>query len=256
MNSAQDLNVSRDGHIATVILRRPPHNYLDADLMRRLADTFAELDTEDGCRAIVLASEGKAFCAGADFSGAQKNAVDVDPASFYRHAMRLFDGRKPVVAAIQGAAIGAGAGLALVADFRIACPESRFSVNFNRLGFHPGFGLSYTLPRLIGVQKASLLFYTGRRIDGAEAVAMNLADELVNSGEVLARAQELAREIATSAPLAVQSTRQTLREGVAAHVRSVNQRELSVQLEQFRGEDFREGVKAMAERRLPVFHGR
>ena len=256
MTTTHDLTVSHDGHVSTVVFQRPPHNYVDTDLIERLADTFAQLDADDNCRAIVLASEGKSFCAGADFSGAEKKAVNVDPATFYRQAMRLFEGRKPMVAAIHGPAIGAGAGLALVADFRIACPESRFSVNFNRLGFHPGFGLSYTLPRLIGVQKASLLFYTGRRIDGAEAVAMNLADELVNSGEVLTRAQELAKEIATSAPLAVQSTRQTLREGVAEQVRTVNQRELSEQAVQFQTVDFREGVQAMAERRLPLFQGR
>lgn len=256
MTTTHDLTVSHDGHVCTVVFRRPPHNYVDTDLIERLADTFAQLDADDNCRAIVLASEGKSFCAGADFSGAEKKAVNVDPVTFYRQAMRLFDGRKPIVAAIHGAAIGAGAGLALIADFRIACPESRFSVNFNRLGFHPGFGLSYTLPRLIGAQKASLLFYTGRRINGAEAVAMNLADELVNSDVVRTRAQELAKEIATSAPLAVQSTRQTLREGVAEQVRAVNQRELAVQAMEFQTADFREGVQAMAERRLPIFHGR
>ena len=252
----QDLSVSHDGHVATVTLKRPPHNYVDADLMERLADTLALLDTDANCRAIVLASVGKAFCAGADFNGAGSKAVDVNPASFYLQAMRLFETRKPIVAAIHGPAIGAGVGLALIADFRIACPQTRFSVNFNRLGFHPGFGLSATLPRLIGVQKASLLFYTGRRIDGAEAVAMHLADELVETEQVLIRAQELAQEIAASAPDAVQSTRMTLRAGYAQEVRAINQRELALQAVQFQSEDFKEGVKAMAERRLPVFYGR
>ena len=245
--------VSQDGHVATVIIRRPPYNYANTDMIRRLADLFAGLDAQTDCRAIVLASEGKAFCAGADFSRDSEGAAGIDPALFYHQAMRLFDGRKPIVAAVHGAAIGAGAGLALVADFRIVCPETRFSFNFNRLGFHPGFGLSYTLPRLIGMQKASLLFYTGRRIDGTEAMRIGLADDVVARHDVLLHAQQLAGEIAASAPMAVQSTRQTLHKDLAEQVRRVNARELDVQLKQFGSADFQEGVRAMAERRLPVF---
>jgi enoyl-CoA hydratase/carnithine racemase len=161
-----------------------------------------------------------------------------------------------MVAAIQGAAIGAGAGLALVADFRVACPASRFSVNFNRLGFHPGFGLSATLPRLVGQQMAARLFYIGERIDGERMLQLGLADELAADDQVLARAQAFAQEIALSAPLAVQSTRETLRQGLADQVAAVNAREVVLQREQFATEDFREGVAAATERRAPRFMGR
>jgi enoyl-CoA hydratase/carnithine racemase len=198
-----------------------------------------------------LASVGKSFCAGADFSGTADK-----PEVFYGQAMRLFEYEKPIVAAVHGAAIGGGVGLALVADFRVACPSARFSVNFNRLGIHPGFGLTVTLPRLIGMQRASLLFYTGRRIDGNEAFAMNLVDELVAEDAVLRRAQELAGEIAASAPLAVQSTRHSLRLNLAAEIRAMNRREQAEQMIQQGTMDFKEGVRAMAERRLPVFAGR
>lgn len=252
MSAASSLALTRDGHVATLTLQRPPHNFVDAALMGELADRFAELDADADCRAVVLAAQGKSFCAGADFN----SGPALDPGALYRQAMRLFDNRKPVVAAVHGAAIGAGVGLALVADFRVGCEAARFSVNFNRLGFHPGFGLSRTLPRLIGLQQASLLFYTGRRIGGAEALDIGLVDELAPASEVLARAQALAREIAESAPLAVQGTRETLRAELAREVRALNQRELAQQEVQFRSEDFREGVKAMSERRLPVFHGR
>lgn len=255
-SSPSFVSQSRDGHVVTLTLRRPPHNFVDASTMRELADAFAALDADADCRAVVLAAEGKSFCAGADFSGVPSGGDAMDPADFYVHAMRLFDNHKPVVAAVHGAAVGAGVGLALAADFRVTCVEARFSVNFNRLGFHPGFGLSHTLPRLIGEQKASMLFYTGRRIDGAEALAIGLADELVAAGGVLARAQALAGEIAESAPLAVQSTRATLRAGFAHEVRAINQRELAEQQVQFKSEDFREGVKAMAEHRTPRFIGR
>ncbi|SPS00646.1 enoyl-CoA hydratase/isomerase family protein [Cupriavidus taiwanensis] len=256
MSSDADIHVTRDGHVARVVLSRPPHNFVDAEVMRRLADTLLALDDDHHCRAIVLASGVGAFCAGADFSGAAQGEVASDPAAFYVHAMKLYRNRKPIVAAVAGAAIGAGLGLALVADFRVTCAEARFSANFNRLGFHPGFGLSLTLPQLVGQQQAALLFYTGRRISGTEAAGIGLADELVARDEVEARAMALAQEIAASAPLAVETTRATLRDGLADRIAEVNRRELAIQRDQFRSEDFREGVAAMAARRAPVFRRR
>jgi enoyl-CoA hydratase/carnithine racemase len=157
---------------------------------------------------------------------------------------------------VQGAAVGGGLGLALVADFRVTCQEARFSANFNRLGFHPGFGLTATLPRLVGVQQAALLFYTGRRIPGDEAVRIGLADVLVSLAEVRGAAQSLALEIAQSAPLAVTSTRETVRRGLCDAIETATERELVEQDWLRRTEDFKEGIKAMAERRLPDFQGR
>lgn len=246
--------LARDGHVAQIDISRPPHNFVDVDVMRQLADVLLQLDDDESCRAIVLASGVGAFCAGADFSGAGEGSVSRDPSAFYEQAMKLYRNRKPIVAAVEGAAIGAGLGLALVADFRVTCREARFSANFNRLGFHPGFGMSVTLPRLVGEQQAALLFYTGRRIGGDDAVRIGLADELVAKEEVRARALALAHEIAASAPLAVESTRETLRLGLADRIVAANQRELAIQRVQFATADFREGVAAMADRRAPVFH--
>lgn len=255
MQGNDQITVIPDGHVCTVVLNRPPYNFVNVALLKALADRLEALDTDKQCRAIVLASEGKVFCAGADFSNVMTQGSVVDSAQLYEQAMRLFRTRKPIVAAVQGAAIGAGAGLAVAADFRIACAASRFSVNFNRLGFHPGFGLSCTLPRLIGVQHAARLFYIGERIDGARAVAIGLADELAPDTEVRARAQDLARQIAESAPQAVQSTRETLRLGLAEDVQRFNARELELQPVQFASRDFREGVAAASERRTPQFVG-
>ncbi|MDM0073456.1 enoyl-CoA hydratase/isomerase family protein [Variovorax sp. J2P1-59] len=257
MSDIQDLRIVHDGAVALVEMDRPPHNFVDADFMQRLADALERLDQVDTCRAVVLMSAGKNFCAGADFSGAVRSEDSVNPSAFYVHAMRLFGTSKPIVAAVNGAAVGAGLGLTLAADFRVAGPGTRFSANFNRLGFHPGFGLTLTLPRLIGEQKASLLFYTGRRIGGEEAARIGLADEVAaDDAEIRTRAIALAQEIAASAPLAVESTRAALRADLQKRVAQANQHELSVQLGQFRTEDFKEGVAAMAERRLPVFHRR
>jgi enoyl-CoA hydratase/carnithine racemase len=211
MNQYGDVSVALSDYVAVVEIHRPPDNFFDDILIRDLADAFQALDQEPACRALVLASEGKAFCAGADFSRRSEKSGDefasAAPNRIYENAVRLFASAKPVVAAIQGAAIGGGLGLALVADFRVASPEARFGANFVKLGIHPGFGLTHTLPRLIGMQRASLMFYTGRRIAGEEAVAWGLADILAPADGLREEAVKLAAEIAEGAPLAVRSTR-------------------------------------------------
>lgn len=256
MTSATDLQLSHDGHVARITLTRPPQNFVDTATIEQLVNVLAALDEDDTCRAVVLQSGVDVFCAGADFSAAPGGGAPGDPAVFYGHAMKLFRTRKPIVAAVAGAAVGAGLGLALVADFRVSCAEARFSANFNRLGIHPGFGMSVTLPRVVGEQRAAELFFTGRRITGKEALEIGLIDHLVPQADVSARARELAREIALSAPLAVETTRATLRQGLAERIAEVNQRELEVQRSQLRSEDFREGVAAMSARRAPVFQRR
>jgi enoyl-CoA hydratase/carnithine racemase len=262
MNNATEqfssINVSMQGHVAIVEIRRPPNNYFDSALIAQIAAAFEALEAAAACRAIVLCSEGKVFCAGADLAQPDGIPVERSPREInpiYQQALRLFACTKPVVCAVQGAAVGGGVGLALVADFRVTCSEARFSVNFNRLGFHPGFGLSYTLPRLIGLQAAAMLFYTGRRIGGEEALRIGLADELVPYEQVRSRAIELATEIAISSPLAVRSTRDTLRAGFLDQIRIAVARESAEQSWQFSTEDCKEGIKAMAERRTPVFNG-
>ena len=254
------LTRTREGHVATLTFSRPPHNHINRALVIALAEALEELDADPTCRAIVLAGAGRHFCAGADFSQGDSGGLDMPEdlpgGTLYRMAGRLVRTRKPIIAAIQGATIGAGLGLAVLADFRVGCAEARFSANFTRLGFHPGFGLSTTLPRLIGAQKAALLFYTGRRIGGAAALEIGLIDELVPQAEALAAAQALATEIATSAPAAVQGLRATLRRGLAEAFDAATEREFEQQSWQRRMADFAEGRRAMAERRSPAFEGR
>jgi len=257
----KDLLVTLADHVATVEIRRPPHNYFDHALIAQLSDAFDALSASADCRAIVLASEGKSFCAGANFAtnpdivnAPRKPGVVEKP--LYKEAARLFRNRKPVIAAVHGPAVGGGLGLALMADFRVTCAEARFSANFARLGFHPGFGLTVTLPRVVGAQQAALLFFTGRRISGEEAVAIGLADVLVAQDKVREAALALAAEIAASAPLAVQSTRDTLRRGLADEVEAATERELSEQQWHMQTLDCQEGIAATAERRTPTFTGR
>lgn len=252
-----DVQISRIDHVGIAEIRRPPNNYFDMALIHEIADAFEGFDADPAIRTVLLAAEGKNFCAGANFASPARNTVGQRGGPhLYREAVRLFRCTKPVVAAVQGAAVGGGLGLSLVGDFRVASPESRFTANFNRLGFHPGFGLSITLPRVIGQQQAALMFYTGRRLTGEEASAIGLVDVLVPQEDLRPAALALAHEIAHSAPIAVQSTRASLRAGLADAIAVATDHELAEQERHFETEDFKEGVKAMAERRLPIFTGR
>jgi enoyl-CoA hydratase/carnithine racemase len=247
----------RDGHVALLTIDRPPHNFVSVDLMASLADALEDIDAERDLRASVLASAGKSFCAGADLASptgvAGAGMEGINP--LYVQAVRLFCAKKPIVAAVQGAAVGAGLGLALVADFRVAAPEARFTSNFVKLGFHPGFGVTHTLPRVIGVQRAQLMCLTGRRIKGEEALAWGLVDQIVPLDELRGAALDLAREIAENAPLAVQATRATMRAGLAAAVKAQTDHELIQQAALRKTADFAEGVRAVNERRPGVFTG-
>jgi 2-(1,2-epoxy-1,2-dihydrophenyl)acetyl-CoA isomerase len=246
-----------DDFVATVELCRPPENYFDLAMIHALADAYQSLDADPRCRAIVLCSQGKHFCAGAAFSDRTQSPTPVTgPVALYVEAVRLFAAVTPVVAAIQGAAIGGGLGLACSADFRVAGPQARFAANFARLGFHHGFGLSVTLPAIVGQQHTLDLLYTGRRISSDEALRIGLCDRLVGADEVRSAAHAFAVEIAGSAPLAVRSIRETMRGDLADRVRAALDREDSEQRRLQVTADWREGVRATAERRPPRFEGR
>jgi enoyl-CoA hydratase/carnithine racemase len=145
--------------------------------------------------------------------------------------------------------------LACSADFRVGCHEARFSANFARLGFHHGFGLSVTLPAIVGQQRSLELLFTGRRISGEEAGRIGLCDRIVERAELPRAAHDMAAEIAGSAPLAVQSIRQTMRDGLADRVRAATDRELREQERLRATSDWTEGIQAAAEHRPPRFQG-
>jgi 2-(1,2-epoxy-1,2-dihydrophenyl)acetyl-CoA isomerase len=260
---AGDVRVEvHDDFVASVVIVRPPDNYFDSALIAALADAYERLDADPRCRAIVLRSEGRHFCAGAQFGGPPPPAGPGPPTDeapqrhLYDEAIRMFAASTPVVAAVRGAAIGGGLGLALSADFRIGAPESRLSANFARLGFHHGFALTVTLPAVVGQQHANRMLLTGERLGGTAAADIGLLDRLVAHEDVDAAAHDLAAEIAASAPLAARSIRTTMRLGLLDRIRDATRRERSEQERLMVTADFAEGIAASRDRRPPRFEGR
>ncbi len=249
---ALEIETSREGHVGLIEICRPPHNYFTIKLIREIGDALKAFDADREIRAVVLAARGSSFCAGADLKeSGDFGGADVSErfGALYDAGTELMRTKKPIVAAINGAAVGGGVGLALVADFRVASPSSRFTVNFVKLGIHPGFGLTITLPHLVGQQKAAELFLTGKRIGGEEAHAIGLVDRFVPDGEVREGALALANEIAVNAPLAIMSIRETLRLGVADAARERMDRERAEQVRLRVTADAEEGIRAVTERR-------
>ena len=266
MGPFKDIGVETHGHVALMEFRRPPHNYFDVPLIQEIAGALEALDDVPDIRAVVLAAQGKSFCAGANFGdgssldeqGQRPGELNREQAvrHLYIEGNRLFRTKKPIIAAVHGAAVGGGLGLAMIADFRVVCAEARFVANFTRLGFHPGFALTVTLPAVIGATKAALMFYSSRRVAGEEALAIGLADVLVPQAEVRTAALKLAAEIAENSPLGLIATRATMRGDLAERVLRATEHELAEQTRLRKTADFKEGVAAVAERRLPKFSGR
>ena len=268
MSKYKDIGVEKVGHVGVIEIQRPPLNFFDISLINQIADALEEFDSDIEVRSSVLAAQGKAFCAGANFNDPARKEQEAreakgDPADglgpinhLYIQAVRIFRNKKPIVAAVHGAAIGGGLGLAVSADFRVTCPEARFAANFTKLGFHPGFGLTVTLPELVGKNNAELIFYTSRRVTGEEATRMGLANVCVPQDQVRSEAMKLAAEIAECSPLGLVSTRATMRAGLADRVMAATNHELEEQTRLRATEDFKEGVKATEERRAANFRGR
>ncbi|WP_370617697.1 enoyl-CoA hydratase/isomerase family protein [Mumia sp. Pv 4-285] len=253
---SQSIEVTSSGHVATIELRRPPSNYFDREMLSSIADAAQNLH-RDGVRAIVLCAAGRHFCAGADFAtDDMADNREESAALLYAEAVRLLTIPVPVIAAVQGSAVGGGVGLACAADFRVASPASRFHANFSSLGFHHGFALSVTLPEIVGTQHAADLLYASRRVDGQRAYDIGLVDRLVPDGEQRAEAVRWAQEIATRAPLAVQSMKQTLRAPLVEKARAALEREHAEQARLWATRDSAIGIAANLARETPVFTGR
>lgn len=260
--------IGRESHGAVTLLelQNPPHNFFDIDLLTELADAVLALDHDEQCRAIVIAAQGKSFCAGGNFGtgdpGTGYDTFNTDNfaaeiGKVYGQGVRILRNTKPIVAAVQGSATGGGLGLALTADFRLASPNTRFWANFAKLGIHTGFGATVTLPRVVGLQTAHRWLMTARRIGGEEAFNAGLVDVLVaEDSSIRQESLALAQEIAANAPLAIGSIRASVRDGLAEAVELALEHEIEQQSRLRLSADAAEGIRAVAEKRPGNFTGR
>ncbi|MDP6933353.1 MAG: enoyl-CoA hydratase-related protein, partial [Myxococcota bacterium] len=217
-------------------------------------------------RAVVVTGAGRSFCAGADFHTllglseqtgldgvlARRGAVE----ALYEGFLGLGRLEVPTIAAIQGAAVGGGLGIALQCDIRLVGEEAKIGANFVRLGIHSGLGISKLLPRAVGAQAAAEMLYTGRLIRGTEAAAMGLALRALPREDVLSAAMDLATEIAGSAPMAVRATKRSLRQTTDWDLEPTLRVEAMAQAMLMQSADAAEGVQAMMARRTPRFEGK
>jgi enoyl-CoA hydratase/carnithine racemase len=249
-------------HVATMTLNDPRRrNAMTPELGDALRDAVERVRSNTDVRAVVLTGAGDAFSGGGDLAMLERlrsarfmEARDF-MLGFYARYLHVSTLPVPVVAAVRGAAIGAGLCVAMACDLCVVDAAAKLALNFVQLGLHPGMGATYLTPRRVGAQRATELLLTGRRFDGAEAARMGLALEAVAADEVLARAQTIATQIATNAPLAVRALKRSLGLDAAALARALDT-EAFHQAESYASADLGEGLSAAAERRAALFSGR
>jgi enoyl-CoA hydratase/carnithine racemase len=251
--------LSHEGEIAIVTLNEPERrNALSIPLREKLAEVLDEALAGDA-RAIVLTGAGGNFCSGGDIRSFDPNAPLVDVRDrigrLHRVVRLLLTGRKPVIAAVDGYAFGAGVSIALACDHVVAARDARFCASFNRVALMADLGLLYTLPLRVGMGKARELLMLGEIVEAEEALAIRLVDRLAEPGKVLAAAIERARLFAAAPPVALAMTKAALAR-MPATLETVLQMEVDAQSALFRTEDHAEGRAAFLEKRPPQFKGR
>jgi enoyl-CoA hydratase/carnithine racemase len=241
--------------IVRIVMHGDGTNALDLDLVTELADALVEANADPACRAVVLSSADRHFCAGAT-AKLGSGSSGWSTADLYAVVPRLIAVDIPVVVALAGAAVGGGAGLALIGDWRQMDRGARIQINFSRLGYTPGFGIGRMLPDLVGVHRADELMMSGRSVGAEESLAIGLCDAVSDEGALLDDAVHRAVEYARAAPLAVRAIKARSRRALRADLPLVLREELALQDRLRATDDYREGMAAARERRPPEFRGR
>jgi 2-(1,2-epoxy-1,2-dihydrophenyl)acetyl-CoA isomerase len=254
-----EVETSRDGGVLTITLNRPDVlNAFNGAMHRALQDAYKEARDEE-VRAVVVTGAGRGFCVGQDLTEFRESAGDIGHrlrGTYHRTILGLRSLEKPVVAAVNGAAAGAGLSLALACDFRLAADSATFVPAFINIGLIPDSGGSYFAARLLGYARALEWLASGRRLTAAEAHAWGLVSEVVEADRLAERAAALAAELAAMPTRGVALTKRLLDHAQTATLEEQLEREAQLQAAATRTEDFREGVAAFLEKRPPDFKGR
>ncbi len=265
MSSNPHLIVERDRHIVTLIMNRPEaRNAFGNEMLCRLADAWEFIDRESDVRVAILTGAGGHFCAGADLKAMAKGAAEDEWAKrcredhevAWRGLLRHYRLRKPLIAAVEGTAIAGGTEILQATDIRVAATSAKFGVSEARWGLFPLGGSTVRLRRQVPYAHAMDLLLTGRHITAHEAERIGLISRVVNDGEALAEARKIAAQIADNGPLAVQAIKRSVQESEYLPEAEALANELKIGWPILSSEDAKEGPRAFAEKRKPVFSGR
>ena len=254
----------REGNVATLILNRPERmNALNADLVLALNDALKRIDADQDVAVVVLAGAGRAFCAGGDLTvigkGRQENNIsELQPIlrSGMQAVLKIRSMGQPVIAAVHGAAAGAGMNIALAADIRIASEDAMFGQNFAKVGLFPDYGGTFFLPQLVGPAKAAELFYTGDMINAAEALRLGIVNRVVPLAQLESEVRALAQKIAQGPAVAIRAVKETLFGRDKEKLTELLNLEVEQQMKCFYSEDCGEGIRAFFDKRPPKFQGK
>lgn len=269
MAEADHLLVEREGHVVTLTMNRPEaRNAFSAEMLVRMADAWEAIDADDEVRVAILTGAGGTFSAGADLKAMAHGFGDdrqqqqwlarckQDPDLHWKALLRHYRLRKPLLAAVEGMALGGGTEILQATDVRVAGAGARFGVTEARWGLFPLGGSTVRLRRQIPYTQAMELLLTGRQVPAEEALRLGLVGRVVPDGQALAEARRIAEQIAHNGPLAVQAIKRAVVETEGLPEREALARELEIGTPIFQTEDAREGPRAFLEKRKPEFKGR
>ena len=250
--------------IATLVMNRPDRlNALNNELASALNDALGRIAEDGSVRVVVITGAGRAFCAGGDLGAIGKGRQSSETQSLepllragMQSVFRIRTIPQPVIAAVNGAAAGAGMNIALAADIRIAAEEAMFGQNFAKVGLFPDFGGTYFLPQLVGPAKAAELFYTGDMIDAKTALSLGIVNHVVPAAQLESEVKSLAQKIALGPALAIQAVKKTLFGAEKNKLSEALEHEVQEQIRCYLSEDCIEGIRAFFEKRPPKFQGK
>lgn len=262
MNDGAKIAVERDGSIGWIRINRPERlNAFSGTMREDILSALQQLEADDEVRCVIVTGAGRAFSTGGDVS-VMKELLETDDSTHFEHLVRtgaevveLIDNMtKPVIAAINGVAAGAGACLALACDMRIASESAAIGFTFLRVGLHPDWGGSFFLPRLVGPAAAMEFFLTGGMISAERGERLGLFNRVVPAAELEGAARGFAGEIAASPKGVTAATKRSIRRSLSADLREILDMEVAAQKDAFASADAREGITAFVEKRAPRFN--